>query len=72
MTRRKNDEYTYSPSHTQHLNFLHLDGGLAFVVHVPGHWLIAIISFLNKEIIVLDPIDTQNYSTKIAANICNG
>jgi Ulp1 family protease len=31
--------------------------------------LIAIISFLNKQIIVLDPIDTQSYSTKIAENL---
>jgi Ulp1 family protease len=64
-----NDEYTYSPSHTRHLNKLHFEGDLAFLVHVPGHWLIAVISFLNKQIIVLDPIDTQRYSTKIAENL---
>jgi hypothetical protein len=63
------NKYTYSPFHTRHLNNLHLKGDIAFVVHVPGHWLISITSFLKKEIIVLDPIDTQRYSTEIADNL---
>jgi Ulp1 family protease len=63
------NKYTYSSFHTRHLNNLHLKGGIAFVVHVPGHWLISITSFLKKQIIVLDPIDTQRYSTEIADNL---
>ena len=63
------NKYTYSAYATRHLNYLHLKGDIAFVVHVPGHWLIAIISFLKKQIIVLDPIDTQRYSIKIAENL---
>jgi Ulp1 family protease len=63
------NKYKYSPYHTQHLNNFHLKGDIAFVVHVPGHWLISIISFLRKQIIVLDPINTQYYSSKIAENL---
>jgi Ulp1 family protease len=63
------NKYTYSPFHTRHLNNLRLKGDIAFAVHVPGHWLISIISFLKKQIIVLDPIDLQRYSTEIADNL---
>jgi hypothetical protein len=63
------NKYAYSPFHTRHLNNLHLKGDIAFVVHVPGHWLISITSFLKKQIIVLGPIDTQLYSTEIVDNL---
>lgn len=65
----QDNKYTYSAFHTRHLNDLHLKGDIAFIVHVPGHWLISVISFVNKQIIVLDPMNTQRHSTKIAENL---
>ena len=53
-----NNKYSYSCSHTEKLKNSHFYGDLLFVVHVPGHWLIAIISFVDKHIIVLDPISS--------------
>jgi hypothetical protein len=64
-----NDKYTYNPTYTRHFNGLQINGDIALAVHVPGHWLISIISFVSKQILVLDPINSQFHSTQIVENL---